>query len=395
MKKKLVLIKSFYNKILTPAVFLLIITLIAELLLVYLLGTYKYSTIIDSSFKNLINNKDALYVMQFDIGGVDESVISELETMSGIDELYTYRGVLAEFSYKDTPINVVLTNTEMFQNYDLMDAETYFSETGVENDVLQGIYVGDFLSSDSDIELSFNGELMKVNLIGKIKSPYYVPSFLNGGSKVTSYDVMYQGSDTIFIKDSPEVQKIFKEKSILRYYNNFLLIFEENLEDSEKQSVLDYLDKQNLSYSDYETIMANSEEITTETLRRSIPLPLYLVVLSTMLTWCFSVLFLHKKMELILTFYLCGCSKKNGYLIMSVALGLIGALATVINFVILTVMKIGMDRGTMVIDNFTVEGSSFVCLLCYWLILLFLSVSASLLIYRNKSVSSIRKKVGL
>lgn len=400
MKKKLVLLKAFYKKILIPSIFLLVITLIAELLFVYLLGTYRYFTLTDKSFLNLVEDRNSLYVMWFTLNGPGEQTLSELETMPAVRDIYTYRSpFVTKASYGDTDIRIIFTNTELFRDYMLLNAKSYFSETGMEGGVPQGIAVGDFINTNGrarDIELSFGGETMKVRVLGNIGRPYYIPSFTKAGTKMTSYEIMLPSPDTMILQDSPEMRAFLEEKGVKlsSFRNCFILTFQESTAE-EKQAVYDFLEEHDLSYADAGTILDHSKEFTAERIRIMLPLPIYLTILATVLTLCFSVLFLHKKMELILTFYLCGCSKKRGYTIMTLSLGMIGALATLLNAVVLFFYQQGTQTGRIPIDDFILDRSVFAFLAGYWLLLLFLSVFASFLIYRRKSVATIRRKVDL
>ena len=70
MRKLFILLKAFYQKIQLPAFFLFFIILIAEFLLVYLLGTYRFFTLTDRLFETVMR-ENALYVMRFTLSGFD------------------------------------------------------------------------------------------------------------------------------------------------------------------------------------------------------------------------------------------------------------------------------------------------------------------------------------
>ncbi len=400
MKKNFILLKAFYKKIMVPAVFLLIVIFIAELLFAYLIGTYRYYTLTDKLFSDVMQDESSLYVMKFTLEGSFEELIPELQKMSPVKDIYINRISLSDgTSYKNTNIKIMFINTEMFRDYELLQAKTFFSETGMAGGVPQGIAAGDFIkpsASARNIQIDFNGMPTTINLLGSITAPYYVPAFNNAGTAVSSYDIIQSGPDTIFMKDTPEVRDFFKEKGLISRYAGlgFILTFQECTEE-EKKPVYDLLEEWDLFYSNTETILKNSKEVTAYTLELMMPLPIYLTILSTILMWCFSLMFLHKKLRLILTFYLCGCTKKRGYAIMGLALGIIGALATLINFVLLTVGRVNMQNGSFFIKDFILDRYVFIYLLGYWLLLLFLSLSASFLIYRSKSVVSVRRRVEL
>jgi hypothetical protein len=220
-----------------------------------------------------------------------------------------------------------------------------------------------------------------------------IPAFTEAGNAVSSYDVIKAYDNTIILKDAPEVLKYFEERGFLATHSGlgFILVFQSDCTEEERQAVLNFLEEHDLSFTDADTIRTNSQEITSETLRKMMPLPLFLAALSASLTLCFSILFLHGKMELILTFYLCGCSRKNGYLLMCVSLGMIGALATLVNLILMTVWR----QGVFSVPNFIIDYTAYVFLVCWWLLLLFLSVFAAFLIYRQKSCASIRRKVDI
>ena len=393
MRKLFILLKAFYQKIQLPAFFLFFIILIAEFLLVYLLGTYRFFTLTDRLFETVMR-ENALYVMRFTLSGFDGELFSELRTMPGVNRIYASRTLWGSgVTYGNEKIQLLLTDPELLRNYPLLNAESYFSETGMENGRPQGIAVGDFIAAGTrEAQLGGSAEI-PVRLIGTITSPYMIPAFTEAGNAVSSYDVIKAYDNTIILKDAPEVLKYFEERGFLATHSGlgFILVFQRDGTEEERQAVLNFLEEHDLSFTDADTIRTNSQEITSETLRKMMPLPLFLAALSASLTLCFSILFLHGKMELILTFYLCGCSKKNGYLLMCVSLGMVGALATLVNLILMTVWR----QGVFSVPNFIIDYTAYVFLVCCWLLLLFLSVFAAFLIYRQKSCASIRRKVDI
>ena len=90
MRKLFILLKAFYQKIQLPAVFLFFIILIAEFLLVYLLGTYRYFTLTDRLFETVMR-ENSLYVMRFTLSGFDDELFSELGAMPGVNRIYASR----------------------------------------------------------------------------------------------------------------------------------------------------------------------------------------------------------------------------------------------------------------------------------------------------------------
>ena len=393
MRKLFILLKAFYQKIQLPAFFLFFIILIAEFLLVYLLGTYRFFTLTDRLFETVMR-ENALYVMRFTLSGFDGELFSELRAMPGVNRIYASRTLWGSgVTYGNEKIQLLLTDPELLRNYPLLNAESYFSETGIENGRPQGIAVGDFIAAGTR-EAQFGGSAeIPVRLIGTITSPYMIPAFTEAGNAVSSYDVIKAYDNTIILKDAPEVLKYFEERGFLATHSGlgFILVFQSDCTEEERQAVLNFLEEHDLSFTDADTIRTNSQEITSETLCKMMPLPLFLAALSASLTLCFSILFLHGKMELILTFYLCGCSRKNGYLLMCVSLGMIGALATLVNLILMTVWR----QGVFSVPNFIIDYTAYVFLVCWWLLLLFLSVFAAFLIYRQKSCASIRRKVDI
>lgn len=393
MRKLFILLRAFYQKIQLPAFFLFFIILIAEFLLVYLLGTYRFFTLTDRLFETVMR-ENALYVMRFTLSGFDDELFSELGAMPGVNRIYASRTLWGSgVTYGNEKIQLLLTDPELLRNYPLLNAESYFSETGMENGRPQGIAVGDFIASGTrEAQLGGSAEI-PVRLIGTITSPYMIPAFTEAGNAVSSYDVIKAYDNTIILKDAPEVLKYFEERGFLATHSGlgFILVFQSDCTEEERQAVLNFLEEHDLSFTDADTIRTNSQEITSETLRKMMPLPLFLAALSASLTLCFSILFLHGKMELILTFYLCGCSRKNGYLLMCVSLGMIGALATLVNLILMTVWR----QGVFSVPNFIIDYTAYVFLVCWWLLLLFLSVFAAFLIYRQKSCASIRRKVDI
>ncbi len=399
MKKFFVILKAFYKNIRIPAIFLFMMILIAELLFVYLLGTYRYFTLTDRLFETVMR-ENSLYVMRFSLSGFDDELFSELGAMPGVNRIYAGRTLWGGgVTYEGGKIQILLTDPELLRNYPLLNAESYFSETGMEDGRPQGIAVGTFINSGSEarnVQLD-GGAGIPVRLIGRITSPYLLPAFTEAGNAITSYDVIRKFDNTIILKDAPEVLEYLEERGFrtARSGISFILEWSGSCTEEERQTVMDFLEERDLYYSDADAIKKNSREITSETLRKMMPLPIFLTLLSAILTLCFSILFLHGKADLILTFYLCGCSKKNGYKIMALSLGLNGALATLANLVMLAIWPRGVRGRSFYIENFIIDHTAYIFLICWWLLLLFLSVFAAFLIYRQKSCASIRRKVDI
>ena len=399
MRKNFLILKSFYKNILIPAAFLMIITIIAELLLVGLLSTYRYYTRTDRLFESLVQGNDAVYVSRFTLEGPDETFYSALGSMSAVKEVYKYEACGSVTYNNGRRIQIMLANTEMLRDYELLNSKSYYSETGFENGAPQGIAVGDFIDTNGEaqnVQFDYGEGTLSVRLLGNIVSPYYIPTFTKASTEITSYKITEACNDTILMKDSPEIREFLSNNAFrMRHYGiSFILLFNDCTE-REKQAVYDFLEKHDLHYTATDTILDNSHKITADTLEQMMPLPIYLALLSAILTLCFSILFLHGKMDLMLTFYLCGCSKKRGYGIMALSLGIIGALASLVSIIILTIRKGSVLMGIVNTDQFLLDYTVYVFLICYWLLLLLLSVFASFLIYRRKSCALIRRKVEL
>ena len=90
MRKLFILLKAFYQKIQLPAFFLFFIILIAEFLLVYLLGTYRFFTLTDRLFETVMR-ENALYVMRFTLSGFDGELFFFFFAMPGVNRIYASR----------------------------------------------------------------------------------------------------------------------------------------------------------------------------------------------------------------------------------------------------------------------------------------------------------------
>lgn len=214
MKKFFVILKAFYKNIRIPAIFLFMMILIAELLFVYLLGTYRYFTLTDRLFETVMR-ENSLYVMRFSLSGFDDELFSELGAMPGVNRIYAGRTLWGGgVTYEGGKIQILLTDPELLRNYPLLNAESYFSETGMEDGRPQGIAVGTFINSGSgarNVQLD-GGAGIPVRLIGRITSPYLLPAFTEAGNAITSYDVIRKFDNTIILKDAPEVLEYLEER---------------------------------------------------------------------------------------------------------------------------------------------------------------------------------------
>ncbi len=400
MRKYFLILKAFYKNILIPATLLLLITLISELLLVSLVGTYRYYTLTDRLFEDLMEDNDSLHVARFTLAAPEEPFYADLRNRNAVKELYRYQSIVnREVTYHNQKIKVLFTDTELLRDYALLHGKSFYSETGMNDGIPQGIFVGDAIDtngSEQTVQFISSNDSFSVSLIGNVISPYYIPDLTVSSTEITSYDIMQKCNNTLIIKDSPETRAFFSEKGLVITGSgvSFLVVFHSSAAESEKQEVRDFLDANNFYCTDTETILENSRQVTADTLQHAMPLPFYLALLSAILTLCFSILFLHRKMDLILTFYLCGCSKRKGYQIMAFSLGMIGALALLASILIVSIRQQGLSVSGNT-GQFLLDDTVYIFLICYGLLLLFLSVFASFLIYRRKSCVSVRRKVEL
>lgn len=168
-------------------------------------------------------------------------------------------------------------------------------------------------------------------VIGKMSEPFYVSSYSFFGTFVRASDLLRAGDSTVIFRDTKETAEFLR----LQYSwpsSNFFISFVPDATQAEKEEVLSYLQK-NGAYKTYDEILAATQEQVNDQIKKSMPIPLFFLFISTMALISISVLLVSKKLKEYSAYYLCGCGKRRCLWYMFAGISLLALIACVLNII--------------------------------------------------------------
>lgn len=285
---------------------------------------------------------DRLYLFQSNGIGVDstpaEQIIEELEEYSALEGYYpVYRTETATYmkeGQKET-VTVMLVHPRLLELFPDMDLT--FPDPGglvIGSKRFDGVNIGD------PIILSYNkGQREEVfTVTGRLNYPYQYMSFSTGGTYPTAND-LFAPSDCLLMLATEENLTRMAEIGVVTPSVYFIL---ETAQDA-TQEELDSLIKASSRYGTADPLpklLENSEEEMDNQLRNLLPMPLFLLLVSTFAYFSTQVLIFKKKEQDLAITYLCGAKRWQCMLTAMGAFGLVSVLPIGISLGILALLPV-------------------------------------------------------
>lgn len=233
-------------------------------------------------------------------------------------------------------VNVMICDETYLDIFNFADEGKWLAESGVQEDeVVVCGYLFDQTSISSQLSLHVNwmekgAEPVYENLtvIGKKTEPSYLPSLGMRSSEVSAHQLLTQGHNTLLMKEGNLSRKLFGDSNL--YHENCFIKLKESASPSEKDILKKYLLSKG-TFLSFNRIMDNTERNITTQLKKNLPLPLFLLLVSTVSFFSITTLQVTKKMPDYCIFILCGCSRKKIFFLILFATSLVGIFAGLIN----------------------------------------------------------------
>lgn len=216
-----------------------------------------------------------------------------------------------------------------------------------------------------------------------IPYPYYIPVFLTAGNRLSSEDFISSGRFLI-VEETEEI--LFRLKNVTSIYPglNIFITFREDAPQTEVEAMLQDL-QNDFEVETFSDILQNTEEIIEERLSKALPIPLFLLTVSSALFLSISVLLFHKKRKEYAIYYLCGCSRRKKFLLSLCALGIPALLSALFNLLFLIFYPELSQSRTLRFDGILFDNTSILIVLLYLFCMIFLCALLPLVQLRNKS----------
>lgn len=406
--KRIRLTLDIYARNIISSLFLFIIFTLSILFASLALGQYRYISYTKELFINS-NLEDAVYYMPSGFGTETsnwsleryrdemEKVFHKIKSFAAVEEL-----VKSAWSFNE----IKLYDESLLNAFplDMVAGEQLTSESNSNPDGIVDAVVGGYTYKDVkvgdhiDIPLYDNqNHSLKVHVVGKLSSVVYLPDFGVSSTSMDAQQLIYlqgngHGSGTVICKNSPELYTYLSKFDVPTSYSNFFVRLKSNSTDVEKQELYDYLE-QNGRYSDFDTIVKNTNETIAQQVKIELPLPLFFLFISTAAIISISILFVFKYMKRYSIYYLCGCSKLRGFTYIASAIAGISIIAGVINGSIIGCMDSMIGSGFLDLYQYRFDQMSIWSIVIYIAIVLVISIGIPYLVYRRMSPIALYRRI--
>lgn len=150
--------------------------------------------------------------------------------------------------------------------------------------------------------------------------PAYLPSLGAASADVSAIDLLEQSHNMILVRESSLTQGLVEEGG---YHQNCLVKLHADATSEQVAQVEEYLISRG-SFITSEELLQNTDRAITTEMRRNLPLPLFLLVVSFVSLLTVSMLLVQKTLPEHAVYRLCGCSRRESFSMLLLGIGLMG-----------------------------------------------------------------------
>lgn len=338
--KKLKFFSLFYRQSPIAVLILCLIMTASVFNMVEFIGTYTYYTDSLKMFDE-ITTEDGIYFMpstleeQFGDKIYDALLAQQFPAIEGvICPSHSYVG------YQEIAANIKIYDNEYMKAVQHDELQWFAiddtAKTGPIDIVLSGYYFNDVSVGDV-IDLSvyhLDNTFWKTEqgrVIGKDNNFHQLA--LGHSGPTMSTDLLFDTAHNEIYMTAESYKRLYEIADIREYAlrpKNMLLCFTPESTEAERQQVLDYIAEKG-HYQTFEEIRETSRQAINQQLRQELPMPLFMLVVSTVAMLSISILLTDKQMQDYRIYYLAGCSRRKSFVNILAGIGLIGLVAGVLN----------------------------------------------------------------
>lgn len=409
--KQVKMIFQFYSRNVFSVLVLLVVMTLAVYSMSSFLAQLRFITYAQDVFKAGPDFPNAVYYIPFYTGeeffdeNAPKNKLQEINTKNfkAIDNISSTTFFRVYYNKKDS--NTITYDKFEQNNFKPeMQSGTWFSEedTGdafdivVGGETFSGVKAGDQIEVESD-DANGNPVYQTCNVIGIMKEPFYITSYSKGGTFISASDFLQSEKNMIVFRENEQTRQ-FLHHDYMWTSSNFYISFRSSATQAEKEEVLSYLQK-NGAYKTYDEILAATQEQVNDQIKKSMPIPLFFLFISTMALISISVLLVSKKLKEYSAYYLCGCGKRRCLWYMFAGISLLALIACVLNIIYIRLYPLMLSEMGLVMTlrlnrNLLYDNLSVLYIFLYMLAIVLLSLilpcyimskSSPIEFYRRKS----------
>lgn len=324
--KKLRLLGGFYRKNWISCLVLTAILTFALFQMAGFLGTVRYMNYAKSFWKDS-QAGNSLYYMPTAFESEDpRSGVAkfdlEAQNFPAVDSVLCLRSTTGKLLGKY--INVVICDDAYLSTFRPVDVGRWLDEAGTsETDTVVCGYLFDDVSLGETITVDFGWEDPKpvaFTIVGKKLEPAYLPSLGGASANVSAIDLLEQSHNMMLVRESSFTQELVEEGG---YHQNCLVKLHADAAPEQVAQVEEYLISKG-SFITSEELLQNTDRAIAAEMRRNLPLPLFLLVVSFVSLLSVSMLLVQKTLPEHGVYRLCGCSRQESFSMLLLGISLMG-----------------------------------------------------------------------
>ena len=346
--KSIRLICQFYHKSKFLLLLLTVILTVSCFFLLYTAGTVKYLRYTRDMFSDFLPNNSFCinYGTTLEYGGDMELYIEEqhaliksLKANPLIKEI-AYMRHTGTLKYNEENVTVFLYNDILWErlfSFQTADISSLENKSGAIPCITACSHFKEAEDSQSillraEYDVSGKNPLM-FQIASHVPYPYYIPAFLTAGT-MQSTDEFFSSGQYVVIRETEE--NLSKLKGITPIYPcvSLFITFHEHAPQGDIEAFLQDL-RNTYSIESAASIYENTEKSIASRRLKLLPMPVFLLVVSSAAFLSLSVLLLHKKEKEHAIYYLCGYSRRKVFLMSLCALGIPAFAAAILNSIFL------------------------------------------------------------
>lgn len=325
---------SFIKNNILPIVITVLMLTVAMFILSTFIGEYNY---ISYTRSVMLNEKleGGAYFMPYHEGGVSYEETNELKNeimqFEGCSHILSINKFAVEMN--KSVVNVMLYDKHMRESFKLhTDKGRWLSDDPTQTEAViggvtwGGTKVGDTITIDNNITAT---------VVGIIGDNVVYPAFSSGSNSVQDSNLLFGVNDTIVFLTHETIPQEKLEKYSISGRRNLYVIFDDDASDAEKKALTAFLESKG-SLATHEKIINDSNETISSWVATALPLPLFLIVIATVNIISISTVITKRTMPEYSRYYLIGCTKRKGILLVAMPLGIIFSIPCVLNIISIT-----------------------------------------------------------
>lgn len=400
--KNIRLILNFYSQNKLPAVIMFVTYTLALMIVVLSVGEYRYITYSRDQFINLAN-KELLYCMpqmnygkMMELEGDSQRVfIQQMEDEAAKYKAYQPFSTISHINlvYNGQFEKGYLYSEQLLATQRVNLAEgNWFAQYDANADYFDVILSGQRYA-DKQLGEVFEVSILtdslqeypiRVRAVGRLSPPNMLPSFSMSGSNITANNLYESFYGLVFMENDRLLKTLDQSKTHTSTYSSFMATMDPSATAAEKEAYLEFLKAQGI-VATYDEILENTAPVVEEKLRRTLPTPIFFLVIVTIACVSVAVLFVHKKLGEYAIYYLCGCSRGKTYMYMLLGIGLISAVGAGLNMLLCISYPMLASLGILSLGNVLLDNWSLTFIALYAAFTILLSVSIPFITFRKNT----------